>query len=45
MDIDYLLLLQNLREGILGGALDSFANFLSDLVLSPWPFMIGAFVY
>ena len=45
MDIDYLLLLQNLREGVLGGALNDFANFLSDMVLSPWPLMIGAFIY
>ena len=35
MDIDYLLLLQNLREGVLGGSFDGFANFLSDIVLSP----------
>lgn len=35
MDIDYLLILQNLREGVFGGALDGFATFLSDLVLSP----------
>lgn len=45
MDIEYLLLLQNLREGVFGGCLDDFANMLSDFIISPWPLMIGAFVF
>lgn len=35
MDIDYLLLIQDFREGVLGGVLNSTGEFISWLIISP----------
>lgn len=45
MDIDYLLLLQNFREGVLGGSLNVIAEKLSDFAVSPIPLMVAALIY
>ena len=45
MDYEYLLWLQDLRDGFFGGALDDFGNWLCNLNVSPWPLMAAALVY
>lgn len=45
MDIDYLLLIQDFREGVLGGVLNSTGEFISWLIISPWIFMFFAVVF
>ena len=45
MDIDYLLLLQNFREGVLGGSFNDAATQLSDFIVGPIPVMVAALVY
>lgn len=45
MDFDYLLWLQDIRDGALGGVFNDFANWLCNLNVSPWPFMVAALIY
>lgn len=45
MDIDYLLTLQDFREGVLSGSLNNLGEFMSNFITGPWFFMFFAIVF
>lgn len=44
MDIDYLLMLQNFRENVLGGTFNDLGTFISDFIVAPWMLMFFCIV-